>query len=228
MAEAFRDNVGTSRAADEPGFAFQRGEQRTLFHGQRVPLRAGGLRSILAARSRAVGRRISADARGRMGFLQERITSTTKGSITSVQAIYVPADDLTDPAPATTFSHLDSTIVLSRQLASLGIYPAIDPLDSARPRSRLRSSAKNTTAWPTRRAAYCNVTKTFRTSSPFSVSKSFPTRIKTRLPRPQDTAFSLAAIRGRWTFTEPRVNMSHSRIRYVASLRILDGKRCTK
>ena len=66
-----------------------------------------------------------------MGLLQERITSTTEGSITSVQAIYVPADDLTDPAPATTFSHLDSTIVLSRQLASLGIYPAIDPLDSA-------------------------------------------------------------------------------------------------
>ncbi|MFQ5541086.1 MAG: F0F1 ATP synthase subunit beta [Candidatus Paceibacteria bacterium] len=65
-----------------------------------------------------------------MGQLQERIASTTKGSITSVQAIYVPADDLTDPAPATTFSHLDSTIVLSRELASLGIYPAIDPLDS--------------------------------------------------------------------------------------------------
>ena len=65
-----------------------------------------------------------------MGSLQERITSTKKGSITSVQAIYVPADDLTDPAPATTFSHLDSTIVLSRQLASIGIYPAIDPLES--------------------------------------------------------------------------------------------------
>ncbi|HEY4514073.1 MAG TPA: F0F1 ATP synthase subunit beta [Candidatus Paceibacterota bacterium] len=65
-----------------------------------------------------------------MGLLQERITSTKEGSITSVQAIYVPADDLTDPAPATTFAHLDSTIVLSRQLASLGIYPAIDPLDS--------------------------------------------------------------------------------------------------
>lgn len=65
-----------------------------------------------------------------MGQLQERITSTTKGSITSVQAVYVPADDLTDPAPATTFSHLDSTVVLSRQLASLGIYPAIDPLES--------------------------------------------------------------------------------------------------
>ena len=66
-----------------------------------------------------------------MGELQERITSTKKGSITSVQAIFVPADDLTDPAPATTFSHLDSTIVLSRQLAELGIYPSVDPLDSS-------------------------------------------------------------------------------------------------
>ena len=65
-----------------------------------------------------------------MGILQERITSTRKGSITSVQAIYVPADDLTDPAPATTFSHLDATTVLSRQISELGIYPAVDPLDS--------------------------------------------------------------------------------------------------
>ncbi|MCY3973150.1 MAG: F0F1 ATP synthase subunit beta [Candidatus Dadabacteria bacterium] len=65
-----------------------------------------------------------------LGDLQERITSTTNGSITSVQAIYVPADDLTDPAPATTFAHLDGTIVLSRQLTELGIYPAVDPLDS--------------------------------------------------------------------------------------------------
>ncbi len=65
-----------------------------------------------------------------LGELQERITTTTKGSITSVQAIYVPADDLTDPAPATTFAHLDATTVLSRQIAELGIYPAVDPLDS--------------------------------------------------------------------------------------------------
>lgn len=65
-----------------------------------------------------------------MGQLQERITSTDNGSITSVQAVYVPADDLTDPAPATTFSHLDSTVVLSRSLSELGIYPAVDPLDS--------------------------------------------------------------------------------------------------
>jgi F-type H+-transporting ATPase subunit beta len=65
-----------------------------------------------------------------MGTMQERITSTNKGSITSVQAVYVPADDLTDPAPATTFSHLDATTVLSRQIAEMGIYPAVDPLDS--------------------------------------------------------------------------------------------------
>ena len=65
-----------------------------------------------------------------MGELQERITSTNKGSITAVQCVYVPADDLTDPAPATTFAHLDGTVVLSRPIAELGIYPAVDPLDS--------------------------------------------------------------------------------------------------
>jgi F-type H+-transporting ATPase subunit beta len=65
-----------------------------------------------------------------MGILQERITSTKKGSITSIQAVYVPADDLTDPAPATTFAHLDATTVLSRSIASQGIYPAVDPLES--------------------------------------------------------------------------------------------------
>ena len=65
-----------------------------------------------------------------MGALQERITSTKKGSITSVQAVYVPADDLTDPAPAATFAHLDATTVLNRSIAEMGIYPAVDPLDS--------------------------------------------------------------------------------------------------
>jgi len=65
-----------------------------------------------------------------LGCLQERITTTKKGSITSVQAVYVPADDLTDPAPATTFAHLDTTTVLSRALTEIGIYPAVDPLDS--------------------------------------------------------------------------------------------------
>ena len=66
-----------------------------------------------------------------MGALQERITSTKSGSITSVQAIYVPADDLTDPAPASSFAHLDATTVLNRQIAEIGIYPAVDPLDSS-------------------------------------------------------------------------------------------------
>jgi F-type H+-transporting ATPase subunit beta len=66
-----------------------------------------------------------------MGAMQERITSTKKGSITSVQAVYVPADDLTDPAPATTFSHLDATTVLSRKISGLGIFPAVDPLESS-------------------------------------------------------------------------------------------------
>src|SRR6478752_997835 len=65
-----------------------------------------------------------------MGLMQERITTTQEGSITSVQAVYVPADDLTDPAPATTFAHLDATTVLSRGISELGIYPAVDPLDS--------------------------------------------------------------------------------------------------
>jgi len=73
-----------------------------------------------------------------MGAMQERITSTKRGSITSVQAVYVPADDLTDPAPATTFAHLDATTVLSRKIAELGIYPAVDPLDST---SRILTSA---------------------------------------------------------------------------------------
>ena len=84
-----------------------------------------------------------------MGALQERITTTTKGSITSVQAIYVPADDLTDPAPATSFAHLDATTVLSRAIAEKGIYPAVDPLEldlaHARP---ARSSARSTTRSP--------------------------------------------------------------------------------
>ena len=77
-------------------------------------------------------RRLSAEPATEMGELQERITSTKKGSITSVQAIYVPADDLTDPAPATTFAHLDATTVLSRALTEIGIYPAVDPLAQLR------------------------------------------------------------------------------------------------
>ena len=115
MAEAFRDEGGKDVLffMDNVFRFVQAGSEFSSLLG-RVPS-AVGYQPTLAEE---------------MGLLQERITSTTEGSITSVQAIYVPADDLTDPAPATTFSHLDSTIVLSRQLASLGIYPAIDPLDS--------------------------------------------------------------------------------------------------
>jgi F-type H+/Na+-transporting ATPase subunit beta len=85
-----------------------------------------------------------------MGALQERITSTNKGSITSVQAIYVPADDLTDPAPATSFAHLDATTVLNRAISELGIYPAVDPLDSTSRVLTPRSSVKSITTRPPR------------------------------------------------------------------------------
>ena len=116
MAEAFRDEGGKDVLffMDNVFRFVQAGSEVSSLLG-RVPS-AVGYQPTLAEE---------------MGQLQERITSTTEGSITSVQAIYVPADDLTDPAPATTFAHLDSTIVLSRQLASLGIYPAIDPLESS-------------------------------------------------------------------------------------------------
>ncbi len=115
MAEAFRDEGGKDVLffMDNVFRFVQAGSEVSSLLG-RVPS-AVGYQPTLAEE---------------MGMLQERITSTTEGSITSVQAIYVPADDATDPAPATTFAHLDSTIVLSRQLASLGIYPAIDPLES--------------------------------------------------------------------------------------------------
>lgn len=115
MAEAFRDEGGKDVLffMDNVFRFVQAGSEVSSLLG-RVPS-AVGYQPTLAEE---------------MGLLQERITSTTSGSITSVQAIYVPADDLTDPAPATTFAHLDSTIVLSRQLASLGIYPSIDPLES--------------------------------------------------------------------------------------------------
>jgi F-type H+-transporting ATPase subunit beta len=115
MAEALRDQGG------KDVLFFMDNVFRFTQAGQEVS-------SLLGRVSSAVGYQPTLSEE--MGRLQERITSTKSGSITSVQAVYVPADDLTDPAPATTFSHLDSTVVLSRALASLGIYPAIDPLDS--------------------------------------------------------------------------------------------------
>src|SRR3989338_4508633 len=115
MAEAFRDEGGKDVLffMDNVFRFVQAGSEVSSLLG-RVPSAVGYQPTLSEER----------------GQLQERITSTKKGSMTSVQAIYVPADDLTDPAPATTFTHLDSTIVLSRALASLGIYPAIDPLES--------------------------------------------------------------------------------------------------
>src|SRR3970282_1975963 len=95
--------------------------------GNRLPVGVSGL-ALVGLMPSAVG--YQPTLAYEMGILQERITSTKKGSITSVQAVYVPADDLTDPSPATTFSHLDATVVLSRQVAELGIYPAVAPLDS--------------------------------------------------------------------------------------------------
>lgn len=115
MAEALRDTGG------KDVLFFMDNVFRFTQAGQEVS-------SLLGRVSSAVG--YQPTLAEEMGKMQERITSTKNGSITSVQAVYVPADDLTDPAPATTFSHLDSTVVLSRQLASLGIYPAIDPLAS--------------------------------------------------------------------------------------------------
>ena len=116
MAEYFRDSMGKDVLffMDNVFRFIQAGSEVSALLG-RVP-GAVGYQPTLAEE---------------MGQMQERITSTDKGSITSVQAVYVPADDLTDPAPATTFAHLDGTVVLSRALASLGIYPAIDPLESS-------------------------------------------------------------------------------------------------
>jgi F-type H+-transporting ATPase subunit beta len=119
MAEYFRDGDGTGKGKDilffvDNIFRFtQAGSEVSALLG-RMPS-AVGYQPTLATE---------------MGLMQERITSTKSGSITSVQAVYVPADDLTDPAPATTFAHLDATTVLSRKIADLGIYPAVDPLDS--------------------------------------------------------------------------------------------------
>lgn len=127
MAEYFRDGEGSGQGKDilffiDNIFRFtQAGSEVSALLG-RMPS-AVGYQPTLATE---------------MGVMQERITSTKKGSITSVQAVYVPADDLTDPAPATTFAHLDATTVLSRKIAELGIYPAVDPLDST---SRILSAA---------------------------------------------------------------------------------------
>jgi len=120
MAEYFRDEKQASG----------RGRDMLLFIDNiyRYTLAGSEVSALLGRMPSAVG--YQPTLAEEMGLLQERITSTKTGSITSIQAVYVPADDLTDPSPATTFAHLDATVVLSRQVAALGIYPAVDPLDS--------------------------------------------------------------------------------------------------
>ncbi|NVO08610.1 MAG: F0F1 ATP synthase subunit beta [Bacteroidales bacterium] len=119
MAEYFRDGEGEGKGNDILFFI------DNIF---RFTQAGSEVSALLGRMPSAVGYQPTLSTE--MGLMQERITSTNKGSITSVQAIYVPADDLTDPAPATTFSHLDATTVLSRKISELGIYPAVDPLDS--------------------------------------------------------------------------------------------------
>ena len=118
-----------------------------------------------------------------MGALQERITSTNKGSITSVQAVYVPADDLTDPAPATSFAHLDATTVLNRAISELGIYPAVDPLDSTQPRARAaRRRPGALRNRPRASSRCCSATSRCRTSSRSWAWTSCPKRISSPSP----------------------------------------------
>ncbi|WP_348798134.1 F0F1 ATP synthase subunit beta [Flavobacterium adhaerens] len=119
IAEYFRDGAGSDQGKDVLFFV------DNIF---RFTQAGSEVSALLGRMPSAVGYQPTLATE--MGAMQERITSTTKGSITSVQAVYVPADDLTDPAPATTFAHLDATTVLSRKIAELGIYPAVDPLDS--------------------------------------------------------------------------------------------------
>ncbi|HET6369688.1 MAG TPA: F0F1 ATP synthase subunit beta [Nitrospiria bacterium] len=125
-----RLRIGLSALTMAEYFRDERGQDVLLFIDNifRFVQAGSEVSALLGRMPSAVGYQPSLGTE--MGELQERITSTTKGSITSVQAIYVPADDITDPAPATTFTHLDATTVLSRQIAELGIYPAVDPLDS--------------------------------------------------------------------------------------------------
>ena len=118
-----------------------------------------------------------------MGALQERITTTHKGSITSVQAIYVPADDLTDPAPATSFAHLDATTVLNRAISEKGIYPAVDPLDST---SRMLSPlvvGEEHYQTARRSSRCCSATSRCRTSSPFSAWTNCRKRTRSTVAR---------------------------------------------
>ena len=159
-----------------------------------------------------------------MGALQERITSTKSGSITSVQAIYVPADDLTDPAPATTFAHLDATTVLSRHIVELGIYPAVDPLTSTSRilDPRVVGNEHYEVARASRR--YSSATKTCRTSSPSWAWTSFPTRTRSSCSaRARSSASSRS--RSSWPSSSPASPASTSLADTVRGFKdLVDGK----
>ena len=148
-----------------------------------------------------------------MGTLQERITSTKTGSITSMQAIYVPADDLTDPSPATTFSHLDATVVLSRNIASLGIYPAVDPLDSTS--RQLDPNVIGTEHYDTARHVQATLQKLQGTEGHHRDSRHgrvVRRRQGDRVARAQDRALLLAAV--------PRRRSVH---RFAGQVRVAEG-----
>ena len=152
IAEYFRDGAGDGQGKDVLFFV------DNIF---RFTQAGSEVSALLGRMPSAVGYQPTLATE--MGAMQERITSTKKGSITSVQAVYVPADDLTDPAPATTFAHLDATTVLSRKIAELGIYPAVDPLDST---SRILTAAilgdEHYDCAQTSKRCYYNVTKSLQ------------------------------------------------------------------
>ena len=162
------DDGGVLPGREKPG--------RPAFHRQHLPLRPGGLRglALLGRMPSAVG--YQPTLADEMGELQERITSTRGHSITSMQAVYVPADDYTDPAPFTTFTHLDATTELSRQTAALGIYPAVDPLASTSNILAPEVVGDRHYQCPAVSKRCCSVPASSKTSSPSSASTSCPKR----------------------------------------------------
>ena len=155
-----------------------------------------------------------------MGQLQERITSTRTGSVTSVQAIYVPADDLTDPAPANTFAHLDATTVLSRAIVEKGIYPAVDPLDSTSRALQPGIVSEEHYARRRRCSRSSSATRTCRTSSPSSAWTSSPTRTSSSSRAPaRSSASSRSRTSSPSSSPAPRASTSSSRTRSPGSPR---------
>jgi F-type H+-transporting ATPase subunit beta len=191
----------SARGADRPHHGREvprRRQGHPALHRQHLPLHPGRYRSVRTARPHAVRRGLPADAGRRNGPLQERITSTKVGSITSIQAVYVPADDLTDPSPATTFLHLDATVVLSRDIASLGIYPAVDPLDSTS--RQLDPLVVGEEHYSVARRVQSNLQRYKELRDIIAIlgmDELAPGRQAGRDPRPQDPALPVAALQRR-------------------------------